>query len=150
MLSIFNCRNLEPHVHCYGYGLGGWTPSESESNAETSWILADLENVFLLIAVTTQGRYDTDIWTTTYSVSYGNDVSSLIAINAVYAANNDRHTKVTNKLPCNTFGRYIRLHPIGHGPPPFLGLRWDVIGILDTESESTSAGKSILGLILKE
>ena len=111
--------------------LGGWTPLQSDMQARTSWIQADLITVHLLISVTTQGRSDDDIWTTSYYISYGNDVSNLIDISTLYSGNFDRNTKVTNQLPSNTVGRYIRLRPNDYYQ--YVGVRWDVLGVPGTE-----------------
>ena len=112
---------------------------ESDSDAGTAWIQADLETVHLLISVTTQGRSDNDIWTTSYYISYGNDVNNLIDIDTLYTGNSDRNTKVTNLLPSGAFGRYIRLRPLGNNNSPgFAGIRWDVSGISAHEAGSKS------------
>ena len=124
---------------------GGWTPTMEDTEAQTAWIQADLSTVHLLISVTTQGRADTLIWTTSYNISYGNDVGSLTKIDVVYAGNTDQDTKVTNQLPCNTFGRYIRLHPLAPNAITldFVGIRWDVIAVPDTQNEYSNASKYV-------
>ena len=96
-----------------------------------------METVHLLISVTTQGRSDADIWTTSYYISYGNDVNNLIDINALYSGNFDRNTKVTNLLPSGAFGRYIRVRPLEYNE--YVGLRWGVNGLPENESETKTA-----------
>ena len=121
---------------------GGWNPELSDGQALTAWIQADLRIVHLLLSVTTQGRSDAAMWVTSYRISYGNDVSSLTEINVNYGGNTDQNTSVTNQLPCNTLGRYIRLRPTGRNTYT-VALRWDVIGVPDTESENAHARKFV-------
>ena len=110
-------------------------------NAKTSWIQADLVRVHLLISVTTQGREDHDFWTTSYLISYGDDGVTWTTIPTLYSANFDRNTKVTNQLPSDTFGRFVRLRPQDFSEG--VGIRWDVRGILKEGREITNARKYI-------
>ena len=102
---------------------GGWTASHSDP---APWIQADLDSVYVLESVTTQGRQDFFEYTSSYVISYGDNESALIEISEVYPANWDLNTKVTNELPPDTVGRYVRLHLRSwfNGP----ALRWDVKG----------------------
>ena len=101
----------------------GWTASRSDPE---KYIQADFGSTYLLHSVTTQGRGDFNEWTTSYTVSYGDDGTAWTLLPATYTANTNRHTKVTNELPANTFGRFIRLHIVTYLSGP--ALRWDVIG----------------------
>lgn len=112
------------HTHKITFFSGGWAPGE---NARVgSWIQADLGAKHVLYSITTQGRQDYTQWVKTYRISYSVDGVTWNDISTTFQGNVDQNTKVTNQLPVNTVGRYVRLYPITWNNYPTL--RWEVSG----------------------
>ena len=103
--------------------LVAWNPADGEPNL---WIQADLGEIRDIYSIITQGSSRYDNWITSYYVHYGDDVSNLHAIATQYVGNTDQHTKVTNQLPLNTIGRFVRLYP--DTVRKYGTIRWDVYG----------------------
>ena len=102
-----------------------WRPLVTDT---AQWIQADLGESYLLYSVTTQGHGDADLWVTSYYVSFGYDGIGWVDLATLYTANTDRNTKVSNALPPDTIGQFLRLRPQTWNSAP--ALRFDVIGKL--------------------
>ena len=75
--TMANDKNAPYHARLYYKGgggkKGGWA---SKKDAKDNWIQVDLGKTMMLSHIQTQGHFNYDIWTKTFTVSYSYDGKS--------------------------------------------------------------------------
>ncbi|XP_078365172.1 retinoschisin-like [Oculina patagonica] len=103
------------HNKATTYGAGGWAAEVSDIN---QWLQVDLQQRTRVTGIATQGRGDTNQWTKTYKLQYGEDGYTFKFYkrigqqsDTVFLGNKDRDTVVYHDLNPIIEARYIRVRP---------------------------------------
>ncbi|XP_031569140.1 uncharacterized protein LOC116303695 [Actinia tenebrosa] len=92
---------------------GAWSARHNNAN---QWLLVDFDREMKITRISTQGRQDANQWVRTYTVEYSQDgvrftPYSVGKVAKIFAANTDRHSVVSHKLPTPIVAQYVRLRP---------------------------------------
>ena len=95
---------------------GGWTANNDDTNP---WIQTNFDGLKTVSSITTQGRNDSNLWVTSYTVAYSDDagatwydVTDSSGNTLKFTANSDRSTHVTNSMPDGVVATNVRLWPV--------------------------------------
>ncbi|XP_027051820.1 uncharacterized protein LOC113679072 [Pocillopora damicornis] len=99
-----------------GKHVGAWCPKLKSRN---QWLQIDLGEITAVTKVATQGRYNSEDRTRTYTLSYSVDGLHWTsykqrAVEKVFAGNTDRNTAIIHSLKPHIEARCIRFHPRAH------------------------------------
>ncbi|XP_051943428.1 contactin-associated protein-like 4 [Hippocampus zosterae] len=111
-------------------GAGGWSPLGSESS---QWLEVDLGERTTITAVSTQGRYGSSDWLTSYLLMFsdtGHNWKQHRLEDSIgsFSGNINADSVVQHKLQQTAVARFLRLLPMGWNPGGRIGLRLEVYG----------------------
>ncbi|EGC39279.1 hypothetical protein DICPUDRAFT_91250 [Dictyostelium purpureum] len=104
-------------------GSEGWCASINDKN---QFIVAGSFVLNSFVAISTQGRGDSDQWVTSYKIKYTSDNITWIEYNngQIFNGNSDRNTVVTHVFPQPIRARSISIHPVTF--QNHIALRWEL------------------------
>uniref|UniRef100_A0A3Q3DXS9 Contactin-associated protein-like 4 n=1 Tax=Hippocampus comes TaxID=109280 RepID=A0A3Q3DXS9_HIPCM len=111
-------------------GAGGWSPLASKSS---QWLEVDLGERTTITAVSTQGRYGSSDWLTSYLLMFsdtGHNWKQHRLEDSIgsFSGNINADSVVQHKLQQTAVARFLRLLPMGWNPGGRIGLRLEVYG----------------------
>ncbi|XP_061654226.1 contactin-associated protein-like 4 isoform X1 [Phyllopteryx taeniolatus] len=111
-------------------GAGGWSPLTSDSS---QWLEVDLGERTTITAVSTQGRYGSSDWLTSYLLMFSDTGHNwkqhrLEDSMGSFSGNINADSVVQHKLQQSAIARFLRLLPVGRNPGGRIGLRLEVYG----------------------
>ncbi|XP_049602612.1 contactin-associated protein-like 4 isoform X2 [Syngnathus scovelli] len=111
-------------------GAGGWSPLASDSY---QWLEVDLGERTTVTAVSTQGRYGSSDWLTSYLLMFSDSghywkQHRLEGSIGSFSGNINADSVVQHKLRQSAIARFLRLLPVGWNPGGRIGLRLEVYG----------------------
>ncbi|XP_056144811.1 contactin-associated protein-like 5 [Lampris incognitus] len=127
-------------------GAGGWSPLVTDREP---WLQLDLRDRMEVMAVATQGRYDSSDWVTSYLLLYsdtGRTWKQYRQEDGVgkFAGNVNSDGVVQNKLSHSVRTRFLRFIPLDWNPSGWLGLRVEVYGCAYKSDVADFDGRSAL------
>nr|XP_061795439.1 contactin-associated protein-like 4 [Nerophis lumbriciformis] len=111
-------------------GAGGWSPQASDSS---QWLEVDLGERTTITALSTQGRYGSSDWLTSYLLMFsdtGHNWKQHRLEDSIgsFSGNINADSVVQHKLKRPAIARFLRLLPTGWNPSGRIGLRLEVYG----------------------
>ncbi|KAM4698233.1 contactin-associated protein-like 5 [Rhinophrynus dorsalis] len=127
-------------------GAGGWSPLESNRK---QWLQIDLGERFDITAISTQGRYESSDWVTSYSVMFsdtGRNWKQYHHDNSVwiFSGNTNADGVVQHKFQHSVKARFLRFVPVDWNPSGRIGLRVEVYGCTYKSDVAEFDGRSSL------
>uniref|UniRef100_A0A3Q2ZB03 Contactin-associated protein-like 4 n=1 Tax=Hippocampus comes TaxID=109280 RepID=A0A3Q2ZB03_HIPCM len=121
-------------------GAGGWSPLASKSS---QWLEVDLGERTTITAVSTQGRYGSSDWLTSYLLMFsdtGHNWKQHRLEDSIgsFSGNINADSVVQHKLQQTAVARFLRLLPMGWNPGGRIGLRLEVYGCPYSESPASA------------
>ncbi|XP_077381293.1 contactin-associated protein-like 4 isoform X1 [Festucalex cinctus] len=125
-------------------GAGGWSPLASDSS---QWLEVDLGERTTITAVSTQGRYGSSDWLTSYLLMFsdtGHNWKQHRLEDSIgsFSGNINADSVVQHKLQQSAIARFLRLLPVGWNPGGRIGLRLEVYGCPYTSDVMSLDGES--------
>ncbi|XP_077470595.1 contactin-associated protein-like 4 [Stigmatopora argus] len=129
-------------------GAGGWSPQASDSS---QWLEVDLGERTTVTALSTQGRYGSSDWLTSYLLMFsdtGHNWKQHRLEDSIgsFSGNINADSVVQHKLQHSAIARFLRLLPTGWNPNGRIGLRLEVYGCPYTSDVMSLDGKG--GVVL--
>ncbi|XP_013878670.1 contactin-associated protein-like 5 [Austrofundulus limnaeus] len=111
-------------------GAGGWSPMMMDHNP---WLQVDLREQMEVMAVATQGRYDSWDWVSSYLLLYSDTGRIWKQYRHEdglerFVGNVNSESVVQNKLSHPVKTRFLRFVPLDWNPSGYMGLRVEVFG----------------------
>uniref|UniRef100_A0AAY5EIU1 Contactin associated protein family member 5 like n=1 Tax=Electrophorus electricus TaxID=8005 RepID=A0AAY5EIU1_ELEEL len=111
-------------------GAGGWSPDREDRQP---WLQLDLKDRLEVTAISTQGRWGSLDWVSSYHLQYsdsGRNWRSYRQDNVpwTFPGNTDTHTVVQHKLLHSIRTRFLRILPLEGSPSGGIGLRLEIYG----------------------
>jgi hypothetical protein len=129
---------------------GGWTPAQSRGPLFTGeWLEIDLEHVYNLTAIDTQGLSGLDrVWTSSYRVVYSTNgvlwtpVLTVAGEEQLFTGNHNSFAVATNLFNPPLTARYVRVYPMTWTGALQPGLRVELHGCDSTVAPARSPSPS--------
>ncbi|KAI5101809.1 contactin-associated protein-like 5 isoform X1, partial [Silurus meridionalis] len=111
-------------------GSGGWSP---DSEDRRPWLQMDLRDRLEVTAVTTQGRWGSTDWVSSYQLQYSDSGKTWRSYRQenmpwTFTGNSDSDSVVQHKLLHSIRTRFLRLLPLEGNPTGGVGLRLEIYG----------------------
>ncbi|KAM7406938.1 hypothetical protein PAMA_002915 [Pampus argenteus] len=111
-------------------GAGGWSPMVTDHEP---WLQVDLRDQMEVMAVATQGRYDSWDWVSSYLLLYSDTGRAWKQYRhedgvGRFVGNVNSEAVVQNKLSHSVRTRFLRFVPLDWNPSGWMGLRVEVYG----------------------